>query len=277
MAEILQKSAKLDQNARQQQLLQSGILAPTGFDKHFNVKGYTAADNLASFISHYWVMRWDVPEGEAYRPTEILSQPVTHIFFTRDDAFIYGVINGTFDYEARGKGAIAGITFRPGGFYPFLGKSMDTLADWQKTPLSSVFPDNIAIDITQSDEQIVAAIEALLQAHVPPADPNVAFVQQIVEAIVVDNTLTTVEEVAKRFHKSERTLQLLFQTYVGVGVKWVIMRVRLLEAVKHAYAAGRPNWALIAADLGYSSQAHFINDFKRVVGKAPAQFIKELT
>jgi AraC-like DNA-binding protein len=279
MAKILQKSAMLGEDARHQQLIKSGILTPAGFDDHFNVKGYTVSQDLAPFVSHYWVMRWQVPEGKRFHPVEVLSQPVAHIFITATDASVYSVINGMFDYEARGTGAIAGITFRPGGFRTFLGKSMDTLTG-ERMPLAAVFSENTAqIDsdiLSQQDEHIVAALEKLLRTKPLQADPNVAFMGAIVDAIQADETLSTVEAVAKKFHKSERMLQHLFKSYIGVGVKWVIIRTRLLEAVKQAYAAGHPDWATITADLGYSSQAHFINDFKRVVGTSPAQFMKTI-
>jgi AraC-like DNA-binding protein len=277
MAEILQKSANLEKSTREQRLIESGILAPAGFDKYFSVKGYTVSEDLAAFVSHYWIMRWDVPEGMAYSPTEILSAPVSHAFFTTHDALLYNVFNGTFDYEASGKGVIAGITFRAGGFYPFLGRSMATLTGKQ-TPLATIFTQRAVSNVQQllaeDNEQIVLAMEALLHTKDPATDSNVSFINNVIDTLVADGSIATVEEVAKQFHKSERTLQHLFKMYTGVGVKWAIMRIRLLGAVKLAYAAGRPNWAQLAADLGYSSQAHFINDFKRVVGKTPAQFIK---
>lgn len=34
----------------------------------------------------------------------------------------------------------------------------------------------------------------------------------------------------------------------------------------------RPDWAALAADLGYSSQQHFITDFRRTVGLTPVQY-----
>jgi len=37
------------------------------------------------------------------------------------------------------------------------------------------------------------------------------------------------------------------------------------------------NWAAIAYDLGYSSQGHFITDFKQILGKTLRQSKKNLT
>lgn len=55
------------------------------------------------------------------------------------------------------------------------------------------------------------------------------------------------------------------------------VQARLLEAATTAANETKPDWAAIAADLGYSSQGHFIADFKRATGQTPASFHKSLT
>lgn len=37
-----------------------------------------------------------------------------------------------------------------------------------------------------------------------------------------------------------------------------------------------PDWTAIAYDLGYSSQQHFITDFRTVLGVTPVQYEKSL-
>ena len=70
----------------------------------------------------------------------------------------------------------------------------------------------------------------------------------------------------------KRQLQGLFNKYVGVGLKWVLMRYRLLEAAERAAHTPDLNWAAVAADLGYSHQSHFVNDFKKLIGQSPQQY-----
>jgi AraC-like DNA-binding protein len=83
--------------------------------------------------------------------------------------------------------------------------------------------------------------------------------------------------VAKAFDRSERWLQQLFQDYVGIGLKWLLQRHRLLAAAQQIRDSDQPNYAAIAYDLGYSSQQHFISAFKHVLGKTPLRYKKELT
>ena len=76
-----------------------------------------------------------------------------------------------------------------------------------------------------------------------------------------DPSIGRVDQVTERFGLTARTLQRLFQRYVGVSPKWVLRRYRLHEAAAAlAREQDRP-WAEVATDLGYFDQSHFIRDF----------------
>ena len=63
--------------------------------------------------------------------------------------------------------------------------------------------------------------------------------------------------------------------YVGVSPKWVIKRNRLQDAAEQL-AGGAVSCAQMALELGYFDQAHFIKDFKSIVGKSPAEYARSL-
>lgn len=71
---------------------------------------------------------------------------------------------------------------------------------------------------------------------------------------------------------SVRTLQRLFDEYVGVPPKWVVRRFRVQEAAERAREGGRVDWAALAVDLGYTDQPHFVHDFKAQVGRTPSEY-----
>jgi AraC-like DNA-binding protein len=58
--------------------------------------------------------------------------------------------------------------------------------------------------------------------------------------------------------------------YVGVGPKWVLKRLRIHQAAEQLTATSPPAWTELALDLGYYDHAHFIRDFRLVVGRSPA-------
>jgi len=95
-----------------------------------------------------------------------------------------------------------------------------------------------------------------------------------VARIVADPGLTRADDLAREFGLGIRRLQRLFAEYVGVGPKWVIRRYRLHEAAAAAAGGAGPDWVGLAADLGYSDQAHLVRDFSAMVGVPPARYAR---
>jgi transcriptional regulator GlxA family with amidase domain len=84
-----------------------------------------------------------------------------------------------------------------------------------------------------------------------------------------------VQEIAAANHLAPRTLQLLFRRYVGVSPQVGAQGLRIHEACERLAAATPPGWTTLALDLGYYDHAHFIRDFGLVVGRSPAQYVRE--
>jgi AraC-like DNA-binding protein len=183
-------------------------------------------------------------------------------------------------YRAMGQGRIVGVRFRPGAFHAFWHEELAALED-RIIPLRQVFAwadgERLAKLLTLDDETAVMELMALIAAADPPADSNIELVNAIIAAVESDENLTSVASVAKAFGRSERWLQWLFREYVGLGLKWLLQRHRLLAAAAEIRSTDNPDWAAIAYDLGYSSQQHFITDFRKVLGATPVQYKAGLT
>jgi len=57
-----------------------------------------------------------------------------------------------------------------------------------------------------------------------------------------------------------------------VSAKWVINRYRMHDALTSVEANENIDWAKLALQLGYYDQAHFIKDFKSLIGKTPKNY-----
>jgi AraC-like DNA-binding protein len=119
-------------------------------------------------------------------------------------------------------------------------------------------------------------VEQFLRGRLPERDENVDLINQIVDRIIADPTIHKVDALADQFHLGKRTLQRLFSQYVGVSPKWVIMRYRLQEAAEQLAGGAVASWPKLALDLGYFDQAHFIKDFKLIVGQTPMEYARNL-
>jgi len=271
MKDVLQKSAG-NYEPR-------GRLDPAGFERHVRFHTYLPPEDLALFIEHFWTIRWDKADN-TYHSEEVMHRPYVDVFVSMQQSGIQGTFRGKRIYVAAGSGRIVGIRFRPGAFHAFWGGKVADLQD-KIIDLQQVFPqaDSHYIEhlLTLDDQAAIHDLLKLVRAKHPQPDANIELINEIITASETDESIQTVSAVAKAFGRSERWLQQLFLDYVGIGLKWLLQRQRLLAAAEQIRESDQPNWAAIAYDLGYSSQGHFITDFKQVLGKTPLQYKKELT
>ena len=256
----------------------SGVLDLRAGLDHFDHWRCEPAPALAELVEHYWRVRWNVPGPEPY-VQHTLSNASVHLCAERGSSRIQGVVTGRFTRPLSGRGRVFGVKFRPAGFRPFLGSPVAALAD-RSLSVGAVF--GLAGDAyvervlgLEDDLAMAAAADAFLQETLPPTDPVVADVNRIVALIVAERAVTRVDHVVERTGVGKRTVQRLFHEYVGVSPKWIIQRYRLHEAAQRL--ADDPDAALadLALDLGYCDQAHFVRDFKSVVGRPPAAYARD--
>jgi AraC-like DNA-binding protein len=232
---------------------------------------------LESLIEHYWSVSWDLRDLPAQRQ-ETLPHPNVQLVIESGLTRIYGVHSGRFVRVLEGQGRVFGIKFKAGGFYPFLRESVSTMLDSSRavTEVFGVRATSLEHDVLVCGDMDTMRVVAdvFLLAHLPPADPLVERVSAIVADIAGDRAVTSVDQLAARVAMTKRALQRLFQQYVGIGPKWVINRYRLHEAIAQLQD-GRPvAWAELALELGYFDQAHFIRDFRQLIGRSPADYAK---
>jgi AraC-like DNA-binding protein len=240
------------------------------------------SDELAFFVEHYWIVAWDLT-GQAPHIAETLPYPSVHAVIEHDHSRLYGVTRGKFVRRMEDKGRVFGIKFRPGAFYPFVQSSISDFTD-KVIPLDEVLgADAIVLERAMvplaDDEQdaMVDLAESFLRERLPPDhDDNVRLVNDIISCITSDREITKVDTVVSRTGVGKRQIQRLFSEYVGVSPKWVIKRFRMHEAIERLSSGHDVDWAQLALDLGYFDQAHFIKDFKAMVGRSPVEYAKRL-
>ncbi|TDB84951.1 AraC family transcriptional regulator [Actinomadura sp. KC216] len=261
-----------------------GILrARTGLER-FQVERIAPPDPLAPFVEFFWVLHWDL-RGRAPHRQKVLTRPNVHMTFTnywtgrKTRGRIVGVVRDEFVEEIAGDGRVVGVGFRPGGFRPFAGGPVSALTG-RMVGVDEVFGAAgraLAGEVFAADgaDDAVARLAAFLTGLRPEDDPSIGRAAEIVERIAALPALVRVDELAADVGLSPRGLQRLFHEYVGIGPKWVIRRYRMLEAAGRAEEGAPVDWAGLAAELGYTDQAHFTRDFTAAVGTPPARYARE--
>lgn len=114
--------------------------------------------------------------------------------------------------------------------------------------------------------------EAALSTRLPNRDDGSELAARIVRLAMDDRAIIKVEHLSQRTGMSVRQLQRLFRKYVGVAPKRVIKRFQLQEAAERIERDVSVSWTELALELGHFDQAHFIKDFKSVLGQSPAEY-----
>jgi len=259
-----------------------GLLkTPVAKRGRFRHERYHPSPDLESFVEHYWVVEWDL-QGEAPERAETLPHPSVHMIFERGGkSRIRGPARKKFSTLLEDKGCVFAVKFTPGGFYPFVGVPVSEFSDRIVT-LRDVFGrrgdelDRVVL-AEETDLSRINLVESFLLARlgdVAEVDENVVKVTEIVYEVAKDRELLKVQDLVDRYGLNKRMLQRLFARYVGVSPKWVIQRYRLNEAAAELATGSAISQSELAQNLGYSDQAHFIRDFKSIVGVSPAAYVK---
>ncbi|MCG5218340.1 DUF6597 domain-containing transcriptional factor [Streptosporangium soli] len=253
---------------------QRGWVDPYAGLNAFDYTRQTPSSEISAYVEHFWVVTWtDLAEPYEQR---IVSHPSVNMTITQDFHQIAGVIKGGFSYTMRGSGRVLGTRFRPGGFRPFLGGPVSQLTD-RFVEIGEMYGTAGAtlVERVLAEPDARAAIaltETFLLGLAPDRDPLAEEVAALVALAEGDVSVTRVDELAARAGLSVRSLQRLFRDYVGIGPKWVIRRFRLHEAAERIHHG--LDLATLAAELGYTDQAHLTRDFTAAVGMPPATYAR---
>lgn len=241
------------------------------------LRRYWPSDDLAPFVEHYWIVRWNL---DAPQTAETLPHPSVHMVLGREGSEIVGVMRGRFSRILEGTGRVIGTKFRPGAFRAFVDRPVATFTN-RRWPLREVWGRKVAgFDAEafahEDDLAAVAVIESFLRSFDPASTAAMELAGRIAARIAEDRNITKVDQITDEAGMTARQLQRIFREYVGVTPKWVIQRYRLIEAAERLAAGPADDFADLALDLGYADQAHFIRDFKRLVGRPPAGYARSV-
>ena len=256
-----------------------GVLKTAGADPRcYRHQRYNPSPDLSLYVEHYWVVEWDLRD-KTPELVETLPHPSVHMIFEKDDkSRIRGPAPQKFSTTLKDRGGVFAVKFTPAGFHPFASQPISNFCD-QTVRLQDVFGSeadvlNHAVLSESTDLARISLLEQFLRRQRPKPDENVSRVTEMVYSVAQERGILRVQDLVERYGLNKRTLQRLFATYVGVSPKWVIQRYRLHEAAEQLAVRRSSSQAELALTLGYSDQAHFVRDFKAIVGVTPAAYTR---
>jgi AraC-like DNA-binding protein len=249
------------------------ILHPRLARERFTVDRDEPSPDVARIVDHYWRARWTIDAGEEHRQL-VLSHPVVNVSMTAGTHRVVGPSIRPVERRLTGTGTTFGVMFRPGGFWPLLGRSVASIAN-DEAALADVLPA-IAEPLGRAGDAAAAGaapatVDDALAAGLPSGPWASEETTALAELARSDRGIVRAEQLAVIAGVSVRTLQRRFRAHVGLSPKQVIQRYRLQEVAERA-RHGHVDWAGVAAELGYADQAHLTRDFRAVIGETPRAY-----
>lgn len=246
----------------------------------FDLDRWAPSDDAAPFVEHFWSVRWDLRGRDPFDST-VITFPAMHLTHewgtdgvrhgnSLPVTLVHGVVQRVFTITISGTGAVVGARFRPGGFTARFGRDASLMtgrvlpADNELFGAPLVFDDDAAAAARQLDDVIGRCDSEV--------DPVYRQLTALIDRIRADRELHRVDQVMAWSPFSARTTQRLFRRYVGVPVKWVLCRYRLQQAALEIESSPDLDFADLAVQLGWYDQAHFINDFRDMLGVTPGEY-----
>lgn len=256
-----------------------GLVSSRQSGSRVQARSFAPSPSLSPVVATYWAGAWDL-RGQAPHVTELLGDPCVHFVFEQGDgehagSRVVGVWTRLWRRTLQGQGRVRGVKLRSGAMRAFVDEPAFRLSN-RITPLRSVFGDEAdalydAVWHHDDDAQAFEPLDAWLRSRWSRHD-SVATAVALVERIVGDPEVTTVDALSTASGLGVRALQRLFRDWVGASPKWVIRRNRLQEVALRIEKGELLSLAALAAELHYTDQAHLARDFKRVVGISPSAF-----
>jgi AraC-like DNA-binding protein len=243
---------------------------------------------LRAYLSHVLLYREQVPEGceivervipdGALRLVCELGESSGTASLPREPLRVIGASAAPAMVRLTGRLHGLSLTLRPGAALSLFGVPAGELAE-STVPLDLLWGSRKhrqlldALADADGDAARLAVLGRALLDSARPADASAAAARAW-QALIARDGRMSVREVARQAAMSERRLQQIFQSHVGLSPRTWRRMARLHGCIRRLRGSRTP-WTDLAADLGYYDQAHMIRDFKDLCGCTPGEFVRE--
>lgn len=143
---------------------------------------------------------------------------------------------------------------------------LDVLPTNRKKYFASISKDMKPLHIIS---QILEALQHLLQHRITPVE----WLDNSLSDIFKHNGAISLKDLADKNDVSERHFRRKFKEIVGVPPKYYCKVIQLNSVFEIIKSNSSEKLHALALDYGYYDQAHFINDFNRLMGESPLNFL----
>ena len=258
------------------------------------VTRFSARAEVAAFVRQVWIPEWALAAGEQAEQL-VLGYPASNVVVEPDGVAIYGPTSRAYTKVLTGRGWAVGALLKPAGVRLFTERPAELLdaeapveaaalhrsiCDVMGRPgatdgLGPADPgtaDGVAAYRARATELLQDYVHALAaQRSDDGMSGDAALANQMVD-LIDEGNIRSMPQLARTLHLSERSLQRLAARYVGMSPVLMLRRRRLQDAAERVRAEPATDLAGLAAELGFSDQAHLTREFRLVLGFTPRRY-----
>lgn len=243
---------------------------------------------LAPFVEHLWWFDGDLDDGKERVLPSGRGQLLVNLH--EDEMRTYDASGRAVAERCRGatlagaSGApvvidtaeqrrIVGVSFRPGGAWPFLRMPVDAVGTGS-VELGEIWgrPGEVVRERLLGARGACATLDALAAILIEQIARPPVTDRAVEHAIVALERGASVASIVESTGLAQRTLLRRFRERVGISPKRYA-RIRRFQRVLSVAGRGAPlDWARVAQDLGFADQAHLIHDFRAFAGISPTAY-----
>ena len=247
-----------------------GTLFPERLPELYRLAPVPAAAALVRWI---WITRWSLPDGVVSRQ-ELISFPALNLVIEGGTVRLAGPTTRAGHADLVGRGWAVGALLRPAAVPAFTddpGSLRDRYDPFDAPDLYAGVVAAMAADTEAGRAAAAEQFASWLVARVGETGEDALLANRLSE-VAEEPEVRRVGALAERLTVSERTLQRLARSHIGLTPAALIRRRRLQEAAERIRDEPDADLAALATDLGYTDQAHLTNEFARVLGFTPAGY-----
>lgn len=257
------------------------------------ITAYKPSEFLQPFVEVFWegdfnleqepeLMQRVVPNGFVeliiHRSDDHCYLPDRNLWSPSPDYTIIGLYTRPYEVRFRNLVNIFGIRFKPEGIYNLFGIPASVFTESyedMELVLGKRFRNYCSElrDVARTDRRLKLT-ERYLLGQLENNHPELTYVNRAAEMIRRSEGFEKIGELPEKVYVSLRQLEREFKQKIGTTPKRYMRIARLNEV--HRKLEEQQELALtdVAFDCGYADQAHFIRDFKGIMGVKPTLFVK---
>lgn len=233
--------------------------------------------DVDDLVRQFWVPEWDMPAGKVHRSL-VLTYPACNLVAEPHGFALHGPTTRISHRDLSGRGWAVGALLLPAAS-ALVELDVASIIDGERDLPGEPVLDAIREQMNERRPNRHAASTRLLSDWLAarkatrwpdgmPDEVNAA--NTLFSLVNADDSVLRLDDLAGRLQLSPRTVQRIARRYIGFTPAAMIRRRRLQNAAQRVRTG--TSLTEVAADLGYSDQAHLTRDFRDVLGLTPGQW-----